>query len=179
MRQEIRFTGFGGQGVALAGYVLGKAFALYSGLNAVMTQSYGPEARGGASSANVVVSDTEIAYPFVQNPDVLVAFSMEAYTRFYSQVKEGALVLVDEDLVQYQPDQRHYAIPASRLADDLGRRIVANMIMLGFFTAVTGLVSSEAVERAMEDTLKPSILVLNRSAYATGLSYEVSMEVVS
>jgi 2-oxoglutarate ferredoxin oxidoreductase subunit gamma len=178
MRQEIRFSGFGGQGVALAGYVLGKAFALYDGLNAVMTQSYGPEARGGASSASVVVSDTEIAYPFVQEPDVLVAFSMEAYSRFYPQVKKDALILVDQDLVQYRPDQWHHAIPASRLADELGRRIVANMVMLGFFTAVTGLISEEGVEKAIEDTVKPHTLELNRRALITGLRYGAREEVV-
>jgi 2-oxoglutarate ferredoxin oxidoreductase subunit gamma len=134
-------------------------------------------ARGGASSANVVVSDTEIAYPFVQKPDVLVAFSMEAYTRFYPQVNDGALILVDQDLVQFHPDGQHHAIPASRLADELGRRIVANMVMLGFFTAVTGLVSVEAVEKAIEDTVKPSTLELNRRALATGIRYATTEEV--
>ena len=99
MRQEIRISGFGGQGVGLAGFILGKALALYEGREAVMTQSYGPEARGGASSTNVVLSDQEIAYPFVQNPDVLVALSQEAYSKFRPQVKDGALVLIDADLV--------------------------------------------------------------------------------
>jgi 2-oxoglutarate ferredoxin oxidoreductase subunit gamma len=176
MRREIRFAGFGGQGVALAGYILGKAFALHDGLNAVMTQSYGPEARGGASSANIVVSDTEIAYPFIQHPDVLVAFSMEAYARFRPQAADDALILVDQDLVHYQPDQWHHAIPASRLADELGRRIVANMVMLGFFTAVTGLVSQPAIERAIVDTLKPSILAINQRALATGLEFAACKE---
>lgn len=177
MRREIRIAGFGGQGIALAGYILGKAFSLYDELNAVMTQSYGPEARGGASSANVVVSDKEIAFPFVQSPDVLVAFSMEAYTRFYAPVKDDALILVDQDLVQYRADQRHYAIPASRLADELGRRIVANMVMLGFFTVVTGLVSKPAIERAIEDTVKPTTLALNQRALAAGFNFAASQEV--
>ena len=98
MRKEIRISGFGGQGVVLAGYILGKALTLYDGLEAVMTQSYGPEARGGASSANVIVSDRSIAYPFVQQPDILVALSQEAYTRFRPMTKPEALILIDEDL---------------------------------------------------------------------------------
>jgi 2-oxoglutarate ferredoxin oxidoreductase subunit gamma len=171
MRHEIRFAGFGGQGVALAGHVLGKAFALYDGREAVMTQAYGPEARGGASSANVVVSDAEIAYPFVQRPDVLVAFSQEAYARFQPSVKAEALILLDQDLVIYQPDRRHHAIPAGRLADDLGRRIVANMVMLGFFVAVTGLVSRLAIEQAIESSVKAATLELNLQALTNGHDY--------
>jgi len=178
MRYEIRFAGFGGQGIALAGYVLGKAFALYDGLEAVMTQSYGPEARGGASSANIVVSDGEIAYPFVQKPDVLVAFSMEAYARFYPGVNANAVILVDQDLVEFEPDNQHHAIPASRIAADLGRRIVANMVMLGFFTAVTGLVSPPAVEKAIEDSVKPTTVELNLRALAAGLECAGRMEQV-
>ena len=134
MRQEIRIAGFGGQGMALAGFILGKAFALYEDLEAVMTQSYGPEARGGASSANIVVSDRPVDYPFVQQPDVLVTMSQEAYARFHTTIKPGATVLIDTDLVVTEVDAEVYAIPATRLAEDLGRRIVANVVMLGFFT---------------------------------------------
>jgi len=99
MRKEIRIAGFGGQGVVLAGYILGKAFAVYEGLEAVMTQSYGPEARGGSSSSNVVVSDEPIDYPFVLEPDVLILLSQEAYTRFRPTAKPDALVIIEEDLV--------------------------------------------------------------------------------
>lgn len=171
MRREIRFAGFGGQGIALAGYVLGRAFALYDGLEAVMTQSYGPEARGGASSASVVVSDHQIAYPFVQRTDVLIAFSQEAYAKFVADVKTDGIILVDRDLVEYQSDHRHHAIPATKLADDLGRRIVANMVMLGFFAGITGYVSMQAVERAIESTVKPATVELNVRALACGHDY--------
>ena len=95
MRKEIRIAGFGGQGIVLAGYILGKAFALYDGYDDVMTQSYGPEARGGASSANIVVSDEPIDYPFLQHPDILVALSQEAYTKFNKTAKQGASILID------------------------------------------------------------------------------------
>jgi 2-oxoglutarate ferredoxin oxidoreductase subunit gamma len=171
VRKEIRFAGFGGQGIGLTGYILGKAFALYDGLEAVMTQSYGPEARGGASSASVVVSDADIAFPFVQQPDVLIAFSQEAYARFRPDVKLDALILVDEDLVDYQPDPWHRAVPATRIADELGRRIVANMVMLGFFAAVTELVPQQAIEKAIKSSVKPTTLELNLRAFAAGYEF--------
>ena len=171
MRTEIRISGFGGQGVVLAGYILGKALALYEGLQAVMTQSYGPEARGGASSANVVLSDQDIAYPFVQNADILVALSQEAYTKFRPQAREDAKVLIDEDLVTPFDGDSVYAIPATRLAEELGLRIVANMIMLGFFTAVTGLVRRESMEKALESSVKPKTVSLNSQAFALGFDY--------
>ena len=176
MRKEIRISGFGGQGVGLAGLVLGKALALYDEMEAVMTQSYGPEARGGASSANVVLSDRPIAYPFVQQPDVLVALSQEAYTRFRSQAKSEAIVLIDEELVKPAPDDRVHAIPATRLAEGLGRRIVANMIMLGFFTAVTGLARRESMEKALEHSVKPKTVPLNLEAFAAGYQYAGELE---
>ena len=171
MRKEIRIAGFGGQGVALAGHILGKALALYDGLETVMTQVYGPEARGGASSANIVVSDRTIAYPFIQHPDILVALSQEAYTRFCPTIKDGALVLIDEGLVTPQAAELLYPIPATRLAEEMGRRIVTNMIMLGFFTAVTGLVTPGAVEEAIRTTVKPKTVPLNLEAFAKGFEY--------
>lgn len=171
MRKEIRISGFGGQGVGLAGLILGKALALYEGVEAVMTQNYGPEARGGASSADVVMSDQSIAYPFVQQADVLVALSQEAYTKFRPQAKPDAVVLIDEDLVTPLDGNHVHAIPATRLAEEMGRRIVTNMVMLGFFTAVTGLVSRENVEKALESSLKPKIVPLNLQAFAAGFDY--------
>jgi 2-oxoglutarate ferredoxin oxidoreductase subunit gamma len=179
MIKEIRISGFGGQGVGLAGYVLGKALALYDGKEAVMTQAYGPEARGGASSANLVVSDEPIDYPFVQEPDFLVAMSQEAYTKFRPTAKPDALILIDEDLVHPNPDDKPLCIPATRLAEDLGRRIVANMIMLGFFTAQAGIVGREAMEKALESTLKPKIVSLNLQAFAAGVEYQISQTTTS
>jgi 2-oxoglutarate ferredoxin oxidoreductase subunit gamma len=171
MHKEIRLSGFGGQGLGLAGFLLGKALSLYDGKEAVMTQAYGPEARGGASSSNVVVSDTRVDYPFVQRPDVLVAMSQEAYTKFRPTVKLEGLVIVDADLVTPMEDDAPLAIPATRLAEDLGRRIVANVIMLGYFTQVTKIVSREAMEQALEDTLSSKILPLNLEAFSAGYSF--------
>ena len=177
MRKEIRIAGFGGQGVGLAGYILGKSFALYDGLEAVMTQSYGPEARGGASSASVIVSDREIAYPFVHHPDILMAMSQEAYIRFRPTVKSDGLIVIDSDLVTPDDDNEHLQVPATFLADECGRRIVANMVMLGFFTAVTGLVSREAMERALASSVKPKTKSLNLKAFSAG--YECALEGIS
>jgi 2-oxoglutarate ferredoxin oxidoreductase subunit gamma len=179
MRKEIRISGFGGQGVGLAGQILGKALALYEELEAVMTQSYGPEARGGASSVNVVFSERPIAYPFVEHPDVLVALSQEAYTKYRATAKEDTIILIDEELVDPLDGDQVHAIPATRLAEELGRRIVANMIMLGFFTAVTGFVKRENMEKALETSVKPKTIPLNLQAFAIGYEYASQKEKVA
>lgn len=173
MRTEIRISGFGGQGVALAGVILGKALTIYSDYEAVMTQSYGPEARGGASSANLVVSDEPIDYPFVQHPDILVALSQEAYTQFRPTARDRVVLLIDEDLVIPLENDEPYCIPSTRLAEKLGRRVVTNVVMVGYFTAVTGLLSREAVEKAIADTVKPKILPLNLQAFEVGFTHPV------
>ncbi len=178
MRKEIRLSGFGGQGIGLAGHILGKAAALYQGLEAVMTQSYGPEARGGASSANIVIADRRIDYPFVQRPDVLVALSQEAYTRFRPQTGPDTLVIIDEGLVTPEHGDAIAGIPATRLAEELGRRIVANMVMLGFFASVSHLIDREALEKAIETTVPAKTLDLNLKAFATGFEYENGREPV-
>ncbi len=171
MRKEIRIAGFGGQGVVLAGFVLGKALALYEGLEAVMTQSYGPEARGGASSVNVVVSDQPIAYPFVQQPDVLVALSQEAYVRFRPSAKPEAQILLEQDLVLPQPGEVYFAIPATRLAEEMGNRMVANVIMLGYFTAITAMVKPQNIVKALQSSVKSRFLELNEKAFSLGYTY--------
>lgn len=171
MRVEVRISGFGGQGVVLTGMILGKALAIYEGFEVVMTQAYGPEARGGASSANLVISDSEIAYPLVQHPDILVALSQEAYTKFRPAVKPGAKIIIDNDLVIPDPHDDVLYVPATKLAEDLGRRIVANVVMLGFFTAATSIVSKESVETAIKSTVKQKTVPLNIQAFQTGYEY--------
>ena len=175
MKNEIRISGFGGQGVALAALVLGKAATLYEDLEGVMTQSYGPEARGGASSADVILSDAPVAYPFVQQADILIALSQEAYKRYRPLAKKDALVLIDQDLVQPDAGDSVNAIPATRLAEGLGRRIVTNIVMLGFLTAVSGLVKRENMEKALEESVKAKTLPLNLKAFATGFDFAGSM----
>lgn len=176
MRTEIKVSGFGGQGVVLAGLILGKCFSIEQGLEAAMTQAYGPEARGGASSANIVVSDQPIDYPFVQQADVLVALSQEAYTKFRPQAKPEAQVLIDGDLVTAFEDDQPLKIPATKLAEDLGKRIVANVVMLGFFTASTGLVTREAMLRTIESSVKSKFIPLNLKAFEAGFQYAAQPE---
>lgn len=171
MRQEIRISGFGGQGIGLAGFILGKAIALYSGKEAVMTQSYGPEARGGASSANIVLSEREIAYPFVQQPDILVAMSQEAYSKFRNTIKDDAVIIIEEDLVQPNSDDTPFKIPATRMAEGLGRRIVSNIVMLGYLTAVTELIDKEAMIQAIRSSVPEKTVPLNLEAFEAGYAY--------
>ena len=171
MRKEIRMSGFGGQGVVLAGYILGKALSLYQGLEAVMTQSYGPEARGGASSANIVIADRPIDYPFIQKADVLITLSQEAYTRFRPRSKDDATVLINEGLVNPNPDDVVLTIPASQLAEDLGRRIVANMVMLGFVTRHIELLERAAIEESIKTSVRADTLPLNLQAFELGFEY--------
>lgn len=176
MRREIRISGFGGQGVGLFGYILGKSLSLYQDLHTVMTQSYGPEARGGASSANIVVADRPIDYPFIQQADVLVALSQEGYTRFHEDIKEDALVVIEQDLVT--PDQRDtpLGIPATQMAEEIGRRIVTNVIMLGFYCAVDDLIQKPALEQAIQTTVRPHTLELNLKAFEVGYAYALQSE---
>ena len=171
MRMEIRIAGFGGQGVVLTGIILGKALSIYEGKEAVMTQAYGPEARGGASSANLVVSDLEIAYPFIQQPDILVTLSQEAYSKFRPTAKETAIIIIEQDLVVPDPNDTVYSIPATSLAENLGRRIVANVVMLGFFSAVTDIVSKQSIEESIRSTVKEKTVPLNMKAFQTGFEY--------
>ena len=169
MRQEIRLAGFGGQGIILAGFVLGRAAAIYGGKEAVFTQSYGPEARGGACAAEIVISDGAIDYPLVTRPDYIACMSQEAFNRYGAGIAEGAQLLIDSDLVQ-APTHNGYlrSVPATRLAMELGNRMAANIVMLGFFAGVTGVVSREALEESVRATMRPRLLELNMRALDTG-----------
>jgi 2-oxoglutarate ferredoxin oxidoreductase subunit gamma len=168
---EIRIAGFGGQGVILATQILGKAAAIFDGVHATMTQSFGPEARGGACSAQLIVSDEPVLYPYVTRADVLVAMSQEAYTKFVGEVKPGGILLVEQDLVriaQMPKGLRVYSIPATRIAEKIGKRVVQNMVMLSFFTAITRIVSAGAIEKAVLNSVPAHLADLNRQALKAG-----------
>ena len=171
---EIRIAGFGGQGVILSAIVLGKAASIYEDGFATMTQNFGPEARGGACSAQLVLSDSPVLYPYVTRPDIMVAMSQEAYNRFAPELKPGGLLIVEQDLVRVSDltgDPKVYSIPATRLAEDLGKRMVLNSVMVGFFTAVTKLLQAEAVRKAVADSVSPSFRDLNLKAFEKGFEY--------
>jgi 2-oxoglutarate ferredoxin oxidoreductase subunit gamma len=177
---EIRIAGFGGQGVILSAVVLGKAASIYENGFATMTQNFGPEARGGACSAQLVVSDSPVLYPYVTRPDIMVIMSQEAYNRFAPELKPGGMLIIEEDLVRVsnlRGDPRVYAIPATRLAEELGKRMVLNSVMVGFFTAVTKLLSADAVRKSVADSVPPSFRELNLKAFDRGHEYGLTAKV--
>jgi 2-oxoglutarate ferredoxin oxidoreductase subunit gamma len=177
-RVEVRFTGFGGQGMVVMGYIVGKAATVFDGKYAAMTQSYGPEARGGASSTQVVISDQPIMYPYISAPNVIVGMSQEGYTKYRSQRAPDARLLIDEDLVTLASDEdasKVYRIPATRFAEELGRKIVANIVMLGFFSALTGFVRDESLRRAVAESVPKPTIDLNMRAYDKGRDHALAL----
>ncbi|MCD6275580.1 MAG: 2-oxoacid:acceptor oxidoreductase family protein [Thermoplasmata archaeon] len=174
MRIEIKFGGLGGQGIITAGYITAKAAAIYDGKESTFTQDYSAEARGGASTSEVVISDEKINYPQVINADYLVLMSQSAYRDYLYKLKKGGILLIDEDLVK--PDERVkdykvYKIPATRFAEEIGNPIVANIVMLGFFTAITGVVSKDAMWKAIEERIPKRFLEMNEKAFIKGYEY--------
>jgi 2-oxoglutarate ferredoxin oxidoreductase subunit gamma len=173
-RTEIRLTGFGGQGIILSGYIVGKAAAIHDKKQATFTQSYGPESRGGACSAQVIISDEPVSYPHLINPSILVVMSQEAYNKYAPTLGDGALLIVDQDLVEtgdLPGDVKLLSVPATRLAEELGRKIVANIVMLGFFAAVTDVVSVEAMREAILSSVPEGTEELNLKAFEKGYEY--------
>lgn len=171
---EIRIAGFGGQGVMLAANIVGKAASIHAGGYATMTQNYGPEARGGASSAQLVISDEPVLYPYTTAPDILVALSQEAYTRFGPEMSPTGTLLVEQDLVRLGkvPDGiRIYSLPATRLAEELGKKMVLNVIMVGFFAAKSNLLPKEAYLKAIADSVPQNSRELNLRAFEKGYEY--------
>ena len=170
----IRIAGFGGQGVILAGMVMGKAAAIHDGKFATLTQSFGPEARGSACSAQLIISDEPILYPYLTEPDILVVMSQEAHRRFGADLKPAGIEFFEQDLIHLDhpaQDVRHYGIPATRFAEELGRKLVLNMVMVGFVTAVTGLTAPPAVRQAIADSVPKGTEKLNLAAFEKGLDF--------
>ncbi|WP_067051374.1 2-oxoacid:acceptor oxidoreductase family protein [Methanofollis ethanolicus] len=169
MRHEVRFSGFGGQGIILAAVILGRAAAIHDGKYAVQTQVYGPEARGGASMSAVVIDDDPILYPEVTAPDIYVIMSQEGFLKYGKGAPAGALMLVDAELVQDRPTCRYYEIPSTYEAKStLKKVIVANIVMLGALVATTGVVSEAAIEKAVLDSVPKGTEDLNIRALKLG-----------
>jgi len=173
IRREIRIAGFGGQGVVLSGAILGKAASIYDKGFATLTQSYGPEARGGACTAEVVISREPIDYPYVICPQVVVILAQEAYNKYGHNLPEETLVIIDPDLVTLDPSKnpKPLAIPAARLAREMGRAVVANIIVLGFLAAVSDLVSKEALRKAVLASVPEGTGDFNLKAFDLGYTY--------
>jgi len=173
---EIRIAGFGGQGVILSAIVIGKAGCIYEGGFSTMTQSFGPEARGGACSAQVILSDSPVLYPYVTRPDVLVVMSHEAYSIFAPQVREHGALIIEQDLVRVDTVPTGvtvFSCPATRLAEELGKKMVLNIVMVGFFGAVTGLLQPDSLRNAIADSVPEAYRDLNRKAFDKGYEYGI------
>lgn len=173
-KQEVRLAGFGGQGIVLAGHILGKAAALFEKKNACFTQSYGPEARGGSCSADVVISEEAIHYPKVEQPGVLVIMSQGALATYGRLIRPGSVLIVDEDLVTLDEAPENvtlYRVPATRLAEQMGRKIVANIVMLGALTALGGVITYEAMKQSVLSSIPPGTEELNMSAFDNGFTF--------
>lgn len=172
--REIRFSGFGGQGIIRLGLITGKAIALFDNKFATMNQSIGPEARGSACSSQVVVSEERVLYPYITRPEILVAMSQEAYEKYEKELKDGGKLISDTDLVKLRPASRGikiYSIPSTRFAEELGNRIFTNLVMLGFFTVITKVVTPEAIKKALPGLVPSRSLDINIKAFETGYSY--------
>ncbi|MDI7274531.1 MAG: 2-oxoacid:acceptor oxidoreductase family protein [Anaerolineae bacterium] len=172
-RVEVRLAGEGGQGLILAGVILAEAAAVYDGLHATQTQSYGPEARGGASKSEVVISDEEIDYPKVIEADLLLAMSQEACDRYVSNLQRDGLLIVDSTHVTRLPlDRRAIEAPITRLAEEAtGRRITANVVALGVLVGLSGVVSRQAIQSAVRERAPKGTEEVNLKALAAGLDW--------
>ena len=177
MRTEIRICGFGGQGIILAGIILGKAASLFDGNEAVQTQSYGPEARGGASKCEVVIDNKLIEYPKVQNPDILIAMSNEALLKYIGDLKDEGILIVDPGTTDIEGVKdfieghniKVYEAPATMTAiEEVGLKIVANIVMVGAITKIAKVISKDAVVKAIEDSVPKGTEEKNLQAFELG-----------
>jgi 2-oxoglutarate ferredoxin oxidoreductase subunit gamma len=167
MRKEIRIAGFGGQGIVLAGRILGEA-AINAGNKAVQTQSYGPESRGGAARSEVVISDKTIDYPRVIEADLLVALSQPGYDKYHDDnIKKKSLIIVDADLVETQ-DKKAIKIPFTKIADSLGKKVVANIVMLGYLTAVLDAFPKKTIIETIKSNIPKGTEKINMKAFEEG-----------
>ena len=170
-RYELRFSGAGGQGLILAGVIMAEAASIYDGKQAVQSQSYGPEARGGASKSEVIISDSPIDYPKATVVDALLALTQEACDKYSHDLKEGGVLLIDSDLVKTQP-KGNFAVVAfpiiNTAKNEVGREIVANIVALGAMVALTGVVTRESAEKAVLARVPEAFLELNKKAFNMG-----------
>jgi len=171
---EIRIGGFGGQGIIRTGLILATASCVYGDKNAIQTASYGPESRGGSCKSEVIISDEDIDFPKVEHPDILVALSQEAYLQYVDDLKENGTLIVDPDLVPNQRENlevRMYEVPATKIAEGLGQKIVANVVMIGAFAAITNLLGLEHLKESIRRNVPKAFMELNLTAFEKGYEY--------
>ena len=172
-RLRMVFSGSGGQGVITAAIILAEAAVLYEGLNAVQSQSYGAEARGGATRSDVIISDSTIDYPKVIQPNLLVCLTQDAYNKFYEIIRPGGLLITDSRYVQIHKkvDAQQKEIPIyTSVMEKIGKPIVFNIAMLGTLISLTELVGPESIMKVLEKRIPSDFLDLNRQALDLGLT---------
>ncbi len=168
-RVETRLAGSGGQGLLLAGLVLAEAAGLYDGREVAMVQSYGPEARGGASKAEVIISDQAIDYPLCTRVDLFLALTQEAADAYCWDLKPNAWIIVDSDLVSHPPSSKAVRLPFTAAArDKLKKPMVANVVALGAIAEITGVISRRGLEKALLARVPAGTEALNKKALALG-----------
>lgn len=174
-RFEIRLSGSGGQGMIFGSVVLCEAIGASGNMNVVQSQSYGPEARGGASKADVVVSKEEIFYPKAMNLDLLLAMTQEALDKYYGDLKEDGTLVIDTTLVTEIPTKKYYGLPFTRMArEDAGHIMVANVVALGAICALTGIVPKDKIIEAVLARAPKGTEDRNRKAIEIG--YEEALK---
>lgn len=173
--KQIRISGYGGQGVILSAMVLGKAAALYENKHSTLIQAFGPEARGSACSAQLIISDTVISYPYIISSDILVAMSQEAFRKFSPELNTSGILIYESELVKVEDSfkcEKKYGIPATRLAEDnLGKSLGTNIVMVGFISAVLKLSSKENVLKAILKTVPAHTTDYNTKAFNLGFDF--------
>ncbi len=172
--RQVLFTGFGGQGIIMAGDILGKAATIFDLKHATMTQNYGPEARGGSCSSQVIISTEEILFPYIEEPEILVCMSQEGYTKNIKSLRRNGTLIWEADLVRIQKGEAGrtvYSIPATRFAEELGNKMMANIVMLGFLAAVADVVDPESLRKAVLDSVPPATRENNSRAFDRGREY--------
>ncbi|HBF42837.1 MAG TPA: 2-oxoacid:ferredoxin oxidoreductase subunit gamma [Desulfobacteraceae bacterium] len=171
--KRIVFSGSGGQGVITAAIILAEAAAIYEGLNAVQTQSYGPEARGGSTRTDVVISEEPIHYPKVINPHFLVCLTQKAYSKYAAIIRPGGLLLTDTHFVKQETKVDAHRVELgmyNAVMDQIGKPIVFNICMLGAFIGLTGLAKAESIMEVLGAKINPDFIELNKKALEIGLA---------
>lgn len=169
MRSELRLRGVGGQGIITMGYVIGRAATLYDRREVCMTEFYGPEITGGFAKTDLIIQDEPIDYPIVDHPDVFVVMSNDAWLADGGSLREGGMVIYDTDFVNMEnPTDNMIGIPAMKEALKLGRKVVANVILMGALQEITGVVTKESLEKALLDRVPKGTEELNLSALHKG-----------
>jgi 2-oxoglutarate ferredoxin oxidoreductase subunit gamma len=169
MKKEIRICGFGGQGIILAGFIIGKAASVFMDYHAVQSQSYGPEARGGAARSEVIISDEKIGYPRPLSVDCLVAMSQESFDSYRGDIREDTVIIVDPDLVKnHKIGRPTYKVHGQQIAEEIGNKIVTNIVMVGAFTSIYEILTPESVKESIIDSVPKRFTELNVNAFEKG-----------